>query len=214
MSCPLPPKSSAGRRLGAANRLPLAALLGIFWLCGPGSAQAQLGVSDDRVSLPEGPGSLEGIGENVGVAANMGQMSYSVPIAVPAGFAGLTPELALSYSSGSGSSSLGIGWDLMVPTIERMTWKGLPKYQTDDLFAVNGSDQLVEVEQGGERVFRARFEGGFVRYRWMNSGDGRGGYWIAEYPDGRVGYFGADRNGNEVASARVTGTGDSDGEVF
>lgn len=187
-------------------------LLGALGLLAPGTAHAQLGVSDDRVSLPEGPGSLEGIGENVDVAGHMGQMSYSVPIDVPAGFAGLTPELALGYSSGNGSSSVGIGWDLMVPTIERMTWKGLPAYQTDDLFAVNGSEQLVEVaQQGGERIYRARFENGFIRYRWRNSDDGRGGSWIAEYPDGRVGYFGADRDGNEIASARVTG---SNGQVF
>lgn len=55
---------------------------------------AQLGVSDDRVSLPAGPGSLEGVGENVDVAANMGIMQYSVPISVLAGFAGVTPEMA------------------------------------------------------------------------------------------------------------------------
>lgn len=191
-------------------------LVGLLGAAGPlvlsGQAHAQLGVSDDRVSLPEGPGSLEGIGENVDVSANMGQMSHRIAIEVPAGFAGLTPELALSYSSGNGSSALGIGWDLVIPTIERMTWRGLPEYRTDDLFAVNGSEQLVEVEQrGGERIYRARFEHGFVRYRWIDSGDGRGGYWIAEYPDGRVGYFGADRNGNQVASARVTG---SEGQVF
>src|SRR5690606_21006521 len=105
-------------------------LVGLLGAAGPlvisGPAHAQLGVSDDRVSLPGGPGSLEGIGENVDVAANMGQMSYQIPIEVPAGFPGLTPELALSYSSGNGTSALGIGWDLVIPTIERMTWRGLP----------------------------------------------------------------------------------------
>ena len=187
-------------------------LLGALALLAPSPAHAQLGVSDDRVSLPEGPGSLEGIGENVSVGGNMGQMSYQVPIDVPGGFAGLTPQLALSYSSGNGSSPVGIGWDLMVPSIERMTWKGLPAYGTDDLFAANGSDQLVEVgQQDGDRVYRARFEGGFIRYRWRNSGAGRAGHWIAEYPDGRVGYFGADRNGVDVPNARVSvddGAGD------
>ncbi|MEO1338579.1 MAG: SpvB/TcaC N-terminal domain-containing protein, partial [Myxococcota bacterium] len=80
-------------------------------------AYAQLGVSDDRVSLPAGPGSLEGVGENVGISENMGIMQYSVPIVVPPGFAGVTPELAFAYSSGNGSSLLGIGWDLMIPTM-------------------------------------------------------------------------------------------------
>lgn len=178
----------------------------------PMTAHAQLGVSDDRVSLPGGPGSLEGVGENVQAGGNMGLMSYQVAIDVPEGYPGMTPQLALSYSSGNGSSSLGIGWDLSIPTIERMTWKGLPEYDTDDLFAVNGGDQLVEVaSDGDQRTFRARFEKSFVRYRWIDSGDGDAGYWLAEYPDGRVGYFGADRDGTPVAEARITG---SDGQVF
>lgn len=58
-------------------------------------AHAQTGVSDDRVSLPEGPGSLEGIGENISLNPNMGVMSYGVPIAVPRGFAGVIPDLRL-----------------------------------------------------------------------------------------------------------------------
>ncbi|MCA9543072.1 MAG: hypothetical protein KC613_01745, partial [Myxococcales bacterium] len=47
------------------------------------AAQAQTGVSDDRVSLPEGPGSLQSIGDNALVTPNLGSMSYSVPIDVP-----------------------------------------------------------------------------------------------------------------------------------
>ena len=33
---------------------------------------AQTGVDDDRVSLPEGPGSIEGVGENIEIDPNMG----------------------------------------------------------------------------------------------------------------------------------------------
>ena len=42
-------------------------------------ASAQTGVDDDRVSLPDGPGSLEGVGDNVELDPNMGSMSWSVP---------------------------------------------------------------------------------------------------------------------------------------
>ena len=38
------------------------------------AAMAQTGVSDDRVSLPGGPGSLEGLGENADLDPNMGVM--------------------------------------------------------------------------------------------------------------------------------------------
>ena len=42
------------------------------------TAQAQNGLSDDRVSLPDGPGSVGGVGENAEVNPNMGSSSFSV----------------------------------------------------------------------------------------------------------------------------------------
>src|SRR5262245_64489802 len=76
------------------------------------------GVADDRLSLPDGPGSLEGVGDNVSVGGSMGVASHSVAIALPAGFPGATPSLGLGYSSGSGSSELGVGWSLEVANVE------------------------------------------------------------------------------------------------
>ena len=170
-----------------------------------GVSHAQTGVSDDRVSLPEGPGSLEGLGENIGINPNMGQAAQSVSVPVPSGFAAVTPALDLSYSSGGGSSFVGMGWDLALPTIERMTSRGLPEYTDADLFAAGGSAQLVQVSDGEPAVYRARFEGGFVRYKWFNRGAGDEGYWVAEFPDGTRGFFGADAGGNPVPEARVGG---------
>jgi RHS repeat-associated protein len=167
------------------------------------------GVSDDRVSLPEGPGSLEGIGDNVSVDANMGLMHHSVPIVVPEGFPGVTPSLALSYSSGGGNSLCGVGWSLELPTLERMTSFGLPEYDEADLFAANGSEQLVRISPltipaNQPALYRSRFEKGFVRYLWH--GRGRAGYWEAQFPDGRRGYFGATKDGSLVTAARVVGS--------
>lgn len=165
----------------------------------------QTGVSDDRVSLPDGPGSLDGIGDNVSVNGNMGQMSYNVSIDVPAGFPGVTPSLSLNYSSGGGNTALGIGWSMDLPYIERMTSKGLPEYVDSDRFVADGGTELVRVstETAEPYVYRSRFEGAFVRYQWHERGNGDEGYFTAEYPDGRVGYFGADESGNPVESGRV-----------
>jgi hypothetical protein len=127
-------------------------------LLSPGApALAQTGVSDDRVSLPEGPGSLEGVGESVKPNLNMGTMSYSVPVPVPAGFAGTTPDMALRYDSGAGSGPVGIGWSMDVPNIERLTLRGLPEYDTDDEFTASGG-QLVRVS-ADPLVYRARRAG-------------------------------------------------------
>ena len=169
------------------------------------AAQAQTGVSEDRVSLPEGPGSLEGVGENVDINTNMGSMSHAVKIVVPQGFGAVTPNLGLSYSSGGGESVLGVGWSMPMPSIERMTFKRLPLYQSDDDFCVDGSAQLVRLPGTNPPIYRSRFEGGFARYTWLDEGDGREGYWLAEYPDGTRAFFGADAQGNLVAEARVSG---------
>ena len=167
------------------------------------TAVAQTGVSDDRVSLPEGPGSLEGVGENVGINTNMGSMSYSVPIVAPAGFGAVTPKLSLSYSSSGGESVVGVGWSIPMPSIERMTYRKLPQYTPDDDICANGSEQLVRLPGTNPPVYRSRFEGGFVRTTWMEQGDGSEGYWLAEYPDGSKGYFGATQDGTLVPEARV-----------
>ncbi len=182
------------RRAGLATVAVLATAL---------AAHAQTGVSDDRVSLPEGPGSLEGVGENVAMSGNMGTMTWSRPIPVTAGFAGVTPAVSLDYDSGAGSGVVGIGWRLGgVPMIERNTWRGLPRYDEADDFVIDGA-QLVRVANDPP-TYRARYEKGFVRYVWLDAGDGANGYWRADYPDGSVGYFGADAAGNLVANARAT----------
>ena len=168
-------------------------------------ALAQTGISEERVSLPEGPGSLEGVGENISMNANMGSMSYEVMVELPEGFAGMTPDLTLRYNSGAGSSVVGMGWSFQQPSIERMTYRGLPEYDLDDDFCADGGTQLVRIPNVTPPTWRARYEGGFVRYRWHEAGDGADGYWTAEYPDGRVGYFGADATGETVTAARVEG---------
>ncbi|MBL8937706.1 MAG: VCBS repeat-containing protein [Archangium sp.] len=176
-------------------------------MAGLAFAQANAGVSDERVSLPQAPGSVSGVGENASVEGNHGGFQFSVPLEVPRGFAGLTPDVSLSYSSTGGASIVGLGWAMSSHSIERMTVRGLPRYDSTDHFAVDGASELVQVSSSAAGiVFRARFEGGFVRYTWLNAGSGAAGFWKAEFPDGRVGYFGADKQGTAVPTAEVTPT--------
>jgi RHS repeat-associated protein len=165
-------------------------------------ADVTSGVSDERVSLPDGPGSIGGLGANATVDANHGAMRYSVTIEAPRGFAGLTPSLDLQYSSTGGTGPLGIGWSMSIPSIDRMTSRGLPSYAESDLFAADGGDELVQVAKSGvNATYRARFEKSFIRYVWH--GVGAAGYWTAEMPDGRMSYYGAQPDGTLVGSAQV-----------
>lgn len=59
-----------------------------------------------QVSLP-----MEGKGS---VAGNSGSFTYSVPIEVPPGRHGLTPQLSFVYNSSAGNGFLGVGWDLPI----------------------------------------------------------------------------------------------------
>ena len=171
----------------------------------PVLAQVNAGVSDERVRLPQAPGSVSGVGENASVEGNQGAVQYEVRIEVPPGFKGVTPELALSYSSNGGASVVGVGWSMPRLSIDRMTSKGLQRYGIDDRFAAEGSTELVRVAQTAtSATYRARDEGAFVRYTWLDRGLGESGWWKAEYPDGRVGYYGADKTGVTVGAARVS----------
>ena len=87
-----------------------------------------------------------------------------------------------------------MGWSLPVPAIERLTLRRIPRYEVADEFAADGAQQLVLVDAGPPRVYRARTEGGFVRYTWHHDETGAEGYWTAEYPDGRD----ADLSGEEA----------------
>ncbi|MBN1946795.1 MAG: hypothetical protein JW797_14065 [Bradymonadales bacterium] len=178
----------------------------------PGAAWGlnQQGISDDRVSLPEGPGSLEGVGENVEVAGNMGLMHWNLPLEVPSYFTGMAPELSLTYGSGGSNSVVGMGWSLDIPAIERSTLYGLPVYDDGDDFVMGSGSLLVRLpgeDDSGALVYRERLEHSFNRYKWHDREAGEGGYWTVEYPDGRVGTFGADSSGEIVPSSRFFGSG-------
>jgi len=177
----------------------------LVMVLGPFAARAEdkSAVSPNHIKLPTGPGSLEGVGENAQINYAMGLMNWGMDLEVPQGREGLTPALRLSYSSGAGRSTLGIGWSLGVPSIERMTVHGLPTYNMTDAFSADGSELVYVATVGNERHYRARFEGGFVRYRWV---DPMGSdYWVADLPDGTVQYLGADRLGTAVSTAREEG---------
>jgi hypothetical protein len=130
-------------------------------------------------------------------------MSWQIPIQVTPGFAGATPSMALSYSSGSGSGPVGIGWTLSgLGCLQRNTWRGLPRYTQADDFVIDGT-QLVRVSDDPP-TYRARYESGFARYQWLDAGDGTGGYWLRETPDGVRTYFGATADGDTQDTARAT----------
>jgi RHS repeat-associated protein len=186
----------------------------LAWLGGVLTLAAQApgksGVSPSVISLPGGPGAIEGLGPSFEPDLNTGTAPYSVPIAVPPGVAGHDPELALSYNSGSGNSFLGIGWNLDLPRITRQLDKGLPRYTgavepaaTEDVFLFRG-EELVPLSDG---TYRCENESEFIRFRKIASvAGGPLDAWEAALPAGGTMIFGASpvervtRTGGDPAS--------------
>ncbi len=158
------------------------------------------GVKPSVLSLPSGPGSIEGLGESFEPQLNTGGSTYSVGFAVPPGRAGLQPSLALAYHSGLGNSYVGVGWSLSLPTIKRQTDKGFPQYNLNDTFLFGG-EELVPLSDG---TYRCENETSFQRFQPIDSNDDqRIDAWEMTDRNGTKHFFGRFRGENGRWSAVV-----------
>ncbi|GEM_PF-803436 len=150
----------------------LAALLGIvaFLVCQVVQAG---GVGSTKISIPKGPGSIEGLGRNFQASLASGTASFGLDIAVPPAAAGFGPSLSVEYDGAGGVSELGMGFRLGgLPKVRVRTTDGLPRFDASDRFELMGlgsPSTLLEVSPG---VFRLEQESGaFVRVK--RSADGK-----------------------------------------
>ena len=80
-----------------------------------------------------------------------GDGTYSIPISVPPGTAGMVPALSLNYTSSSGDGIVGLGWTLAgLPVITRCprtvaqdTVHGGVNYDANDRFCIQGQRLIV-----------------------------------------------------------------------
>ncbi len=152
---------------------------------GAWAADVKKGVGLDKISLPSGPGSIEGLGDAFEPQLNTGTSAYSVKVAIPPGTAGLQPEVVLRYNAGSGNGPFGLAWSWAPMSIQRQVEKGLPGYDGADTFTFQG-EELVELSDG---TFRVENESGFMRIRRVGEG------WEIHDPTGRRYLLGASAEG-------------------
>lgn len=133
------------------------------------------GVGLSKISLPSGPGSIEGLGDSFEPQLNSGTAAYSIKIASPPGVNGLQPGVVLRYNGGSGNGHFGLGWSDGLMSIRRQTEKGLPTYSSRDVFTFQG-EELVPLEDGS---YRTENESGFMRFTRAEDG------WEIRDPSGK-----------------------------
>src|SRR3954453_5997728 len=120
--------------------------------------------SAPSISLPRGGGALHGLGEKFAADLHTGTGNISVPLPLLPGRNGFGPTLSLDYSTGQGNDAFGMGWALRVPEVSRKTARGVPRYDSSDVFILSGLEDLVPVSDAGANpeLFRPRTEGLFA----------------------------------------------------
>jgi RHS repeat-associated protein len=98
-----------------------------------------------------------------------GSTRLSYPIETPPPRAGIGPSLALTYDSERTSSNswLGVGWDLRLSSIDIDTRFGVPKYDTTDVYSLDGA-MLVQTATAGRYI--RRVESSFDRIERQGTG--------------------------------------------
>jgi len=130
-----------------------------------------------------------------------GTLRYSIPIEVPSGRNGLSPELSMTYRSTNGNGWLGMGWEMEAGAIEQVK-NGPPNTS----FAFRRTGAVLDLTNvSGTNEYRPLIEGEFNRIQKLTAGDGKI-YWVVTNKAGvtfRFGYTTASRQDDPANPATI-----------
>jgi Salmonella virulence plasmid 65kDa B protein len=118
-----------------------------------------------------------------------GTLVYRIPIGVPPGRNGMTPQLNLVYNSSGGDeiSPFGYGWSLDIPYIERVNKNGTEHLYTrlDFISTMDGELAGATTSATSTQSYAARFDSGdFRTYTFSND------MWVVKDKQGNTYKFG------------------------
>ncbi len=95
-----------------------------------------------------------------------GSMTYSMPIDIPKGTAGMEPKVSLNYSSGAGNGIAGVGWSLSgfqsitrgPASLQKDGFEGAVRFDGDDRFFFNGEKLICVAGTYGQENSEYRTE--------------------------------------------------------
>ena len=127
-----------------------------------------------------------------------GSASFNMKLQLPGGVRGFTPELAVSYSSGSGYGVLGKGFSLSgIESISIDTRLGLPEYNGKDTYIINGIKVRYE---GGKRKEERKQRYAAIKNEWAER-KGSENYFEIREKDGSVKIYGL-RNWSGISEGK------------
>ncbi len=101
-----------------------------------------------------------------------GDANLSFPIQVPPGRKGMTPQVAISYNSNGGSSWVGYGWSLSVPSVSISTKWGVPTFPNteNEVYQLKGEELIMEGDHKANR-YQTDGQGNPIAHSTRSTGD-------------------------------------------
>ena len=168
-------------------------LFSCFYLTN-GLSQDKSGVSPQVIALPTGAGSIEGYGESFSPLINTGTANLTFNFKISPAINQFAPSFILSYNSGYGNGSYGIGWKLNTVFIQRQTDKGVPIYDETDRFIFSNGEELIRVRRD---YYRFKNEELFKKFEFKDN------YWIITDKDGTKHILGKEQNSKIINSGGI-----------
>jgi len=161
-------------------------------------------IDTSKMETPKGGGALSGLGESYQAAGFSGAGNYQIAIPLPSA-RGTAPHLGLSYSSGGGNSSFGMGFSLSLSSITIKTSKGLPTYTEKDVYLFNGAELTPALDEDGQplrdtttlsgwsiETYKSRISGGFSLIKKYIDLNNHTAYWKIRSKENTLSIYGQD----------------------
>lgn len=103
-------------------------------------------ISVQQVEMPRGGGGVRGMGEHFQAEAFSGEFSFGIPL-LCSPCRDFEPTLELAYGSMAGNGVFGLGFAVALSSVTRQTSRRIPRYDSDDVFLLDGV-QLTPVAEG------------------------------------------------------------------
>ncbi len=164
------------------------------------------------LAAPVGSGGALGFNSSAQPKASVdqstGALTYSYPIFLPEGRAGMTPQLSLNYDSRNSAKPdtiMGLGWEASVPYIKREPVKGTDNLYTKAFFSSSSSGNLIATTDTSSSQFTTyrpeSDNGDYLKYTYNSNNS-----WTVTGKDGRTytyGYTTASRQDNPADTTKI-----------